>query len=778
MTRAALLAAAAALFAVAGTSCLGDKHVDPHPCPGMMICSDGQCHQCCDDGDCGADEVCATGYICLNDEPGEGEPCESRGECWDGFKCDPLVGLCLSPCSTDGDCVEYHTDVPYNADLVCTDGVCDFVHCQRDADCDGITVCYSGDCVTPTCALDATCSIIPGDVVLAPGVGVELTVWPLLSSGSLAPGREFEWASSDESVAAVDGPRVTGGAVAGTATVTATDHACGIECSLQVRNLGPVVDVARVLVVDGATGEALAGIGVGIDGVGEADTDAGGVAVFAGADLAATPAAVTVAAGDVGYVSIVGADSNDLLVPVPLAPSPPRAGGVRGTFDFDQLRCEPGEPCEIKLGMAGLSSPGWPLDWTFTDLLGEPVMMHVQLGGADENIAYPSGTALGLNDTFFREEFAAAGERGQRVVWGIGLKTNLADLTEVLGSVIQGSAPDDDVFWGLGFVLALFNDMGSALGPLRQIGAVDRVTDEGDLDGDGSLVDLVPDYEAFEQLPSPLPLKVPCQRMLSVQVPELPRDQAGGHVYTGVLVMAGALVEGSGLVVLGLALGPDVPIGLGEPDGFVDDIELPYADVAGRLPAHSYRLVVLALALDGSQLSPNADPEEPFLISGQAHFFDAFPETLSLRPFSHPPVFQHDPDAREVDIQELGDGADAMVVLGRGEGNPGDWKIFAPAALGPLALPPAPAAGDRQDRVGLAALWLADGVDLSDLAAFSDTNLDDLAGAVTDFAIAYPAGHPPLIGCATQGAGAGGLIWGLCLLGGVWLIARRRRRWA
>ena len=62
----------------------------------------------------------------------------------------------------------------------------------------------------------------------------------------------------------------------------------------------------------------------------------------------------------------------------------------------------------------------------------------------------------------------------------------------------------------------------------------------------------------------------------------------------------------------------------------------------------------------------------------------------------------------------------------------------------------APRAGDRQDRVGLATLWLIEGVTLSDLMAFSDRNLNDLASVVTGFSIAYPVGHGPLIGCATR----------------------------
>ncbi len=107
----------------------------------------------------------------------------------------------------------------------------------------------------------------------------------------------------------------------------------------------------------------------------------------------------------------------------------------------------------------------------------------------------------------------------------------------------------------------------------------------------------------------------------------------------------------------------------------------------------------------------------------------------------------------------------------------GSWQILHPVpAAFPHAfdLPAAPVTGDRVENVTVAAVKLADDLTCRDLLTFNDTNMNDLASLVTDFAIVHADGGEDNVDCAT-GAGKGSLLGLAILLSGLLLACRRRR---
>ena len=766
------LLALSLVLAIGLTGCPGD---DPETCEdqGLVTCSTGDCHACCIDDDCAATEICNESYECEEVcTPKDADCSRDRGACCEGLACSLFTSTCIDVCTADGDCATMHADVDFATDLQCQgNGTCDFQHCSNDGNCRPGTVCYNGDCVTPAdCAQIASCRVVPGSVVTQDGTSVTLSATALLTSGALAPGATFSWGSSDDTIAAVTGGVIVGGVTTGTATVTATVAGCATTCDASVLNYGAVAGGARVVAINELTGAPLAGIAVDIEGVGSEVTDADGVANFAGADLTATPANVTLSGAGVGYVSFMAADSNDIIAHLGLQIDTSKSGGFVGKFDFSKIICEPGNPCEVKLGFTGASIPGNLFNLSIDSLIGEMIMTHIELGGTSEDIGLPGGLVLGLNDTWFREDYQATGTEGTRVAWGLGGKLNLADLIELLGPVISGGEIDIGAI--LGAVLPMFAGFYTSVVPNVDISLRDKVADVNDINGDGDTSDMVPDYGNFPALPGgDMVLKVPMDQTMTVSIPNMPSDGAGGYLYDSVILLAGVLVRDAGLVPLGLTAGMDAATAEDTPDGVIDSVSLSVSDVAGRLPEGTYERVVVALALNIAKLT-DSENTDPMVISGQVIFVDDFTGTMSMGALMEPAAYNFDVGTRTVTVDSLPADHDALLVLGSGDA--GSWQVFHPGATGAIAMPAAPAAGDRMDGVGIGVLSFADGVTYSDLISFNDTNLVDLVTLVENFVVVYGSegGGGLDISCATQ-ASKGSLL-GVFLLLGLALLRRRK----
>ncbi len=704
------------------------------PCPeGQKQCGDGVCRECCSPYDCPADESCDGEGECVQSEDWIlGQPCSAadRSPCF-GYICDPTLLVCVRPCEDDLDCVASHPDLPFGGDLVCqADGACGFARCSSDGDCRPGYVCFDGDCVhAPSCDHFAACRVAPASAVTRSGSTARLAATAYLVSGARAPGVGFTWTSSDEGVASVSEGLVTGGPETGSATITAASTGCSLTCAATVRNYAPAAGGLRVVAVDELTGAPLAGVTAQVQGVGAGATDGDGVALFAGVDLTAAPADVTLSAHGVEPVSFMRADRNDLLVPLRASPDPGRAGGRRGVVDFSHVICEPGNPCEVKVALTGASLPGNPVHWDLAKALGHPIQTHIELGGTSEDVPLPSGVVLGLNDTWFSDSFWFQAVPGVRVAWALGGKLNLADLIEVLGPVITGEEPFpwDRLLLAFGRESEGFY---TGLVPNQEVEAIDTLPDSWDLDGDGDTGELVPDFGSFPDMgEAGMVLKVPFDQVTTVSVQPLPADGAGGYRYDTVLCVAGVLVVDAGFVPLGVGAGIDSTSGEDAPDGIVAPIGLHASDVAGRLADGSYQRVIACLALTADELFDQG----PAAVAGQVHLVDAFGGSLALRPFMDAPVHAFDPSTRSVNLDSLPAGLDALVMIGRQARR--SWQILHPPGDGQIDLPPEPVGGEPLDSLDLAALRLRDGLTYSDLIAFDEATLTDLVRLVSDFAL-------------------------------------------
>ncbi len=726
----------ACTFGVAACDGGGDGGPDCEA-QGLYLCNDGACHECCLDEHCAADEECATDFTCKKIcTQANGDCSLDRGACCEGLVCDVFSSLCVTACTDAAGCAAAHADVPFAGDLQCTSGVCDFQHCTNDGQCRPGTVCYNGDCVSPSeCADIASCSLVPGSAVTQQGTVVSFSATAFLQSGALAPGVTFTWGSSDDAIAAVAAGEVTGGANTGTATITATVASCAVTCDAAVMNYGAVAAAdTRVVVIDELAGTPVEGATVILhtDPVATLATDAQGVVTFAGvAPSAGTPLDVTVADQGYGYVTLVGMESNDLIVHTGKMHDPSMAGGYRGKMDFSKVICAPGNPCEARLGLTGPSIPGNLFNLNVDVLIGELIQTHIELGGTAVDAPLPGGLVLGLNATWFKERYNPTGVPGTRVAWGLGGKLNLSTIIEIAGPIISGGTENIDVGALVVAILPLFSDFYTSLVPGVTVTPIAKVADVGDLNGDGSETDLRPNYDAFPALPGgDMVLKVPMDKAhpLTVNVPNM---TGPNFPYDAVIVVAGALVRDAGLVPLGLGAGVDAESQEDTPDGQIDPISLAVSDVAGRLPAGQYQRVVLALALNIGSLM--GEDSEGLNLAGQVFFVEDFTGTVNLAAFMAPAAVTYDPATRAVTFGGLA-GVDYLHMIFSGDGD-STWQVLAPAdAASPWTLPPAALVGtDRSEGAAVVGIKLKQGVTFQDIPAFDDQNMADLVTLVKEF---------------------------------------------
>lgn len=727
---------AAATF---GVACGGNGGGNGDECEeGEVKCDDGLCHECCDDLDCTEEEWCNEDYVCELICMEAGEDCsKDPAACCEGLACDIFTNECMTACETDADCAS-RTEIPFYEDLLCKNGACDFDHCTIDNQCPGGQVCFNGDCVTkPSCEDIDSCAVLPASAVTQQGTVTSFSATAYLTSGALAPGMTFEWASDDDTIASVAGGEVTGGAATGTAVITATVSGCTVSCDATVSNYGAVAGgETRVVVVDELGGFPVEGATVTVGAEAPATTDAQGVATVAVELSEGNPADITVSKLEYNYVSLRAVESNDVIVHMTelyhiddFTADPPteQAGGIRGTFDFNLVPCEEGHTCDVLIGLGGLSIPGNLVNLNLDLLIGGMIVTDIELGGTSETIPLPAGLTLALNTTAFKGSYTPTGVPGSRVAWGLGGKLDLSTLIDMLGPVISGGGEDIDVGSIVASLLPLFGDFYTAMVPNVNINPIPKVEDVDNIDDDEDTTH-VPDYDNFPELN--MALKVGMEKQVSITAPTLPANPAGGYYYDGVIVLAGVIVRGAGLVPLGISAGLDSTSEEDQADGVIDaPIVVKVADVAGRIPESQVQRVVVALALNVSGLM--GDGDQGLQLGGQVHFLDDFSGSVSLDEFVTPAVGTYDDATRTLSMTEVPATSYHQVIFSAG--NEINWHVIGEWAAGDYTLPDAPAAGDRAKDASFISIQLADGLTFQDIAAFNSTNLADLVEVVESF---------------------------------------------
>jgi hypothetical protein len=702
---------------------------DPNGCAeGEEECNDGLCHECCIDDDCSIPDCSPEYIICNDDYECEcvcyqlDEDCSRDAEaCCDGLACDIFTNTCMAECTGDADCTS-RTEIAFSGDLKCKNGVCDFDHCSKDADCAGGKVCYDGNCVTiPPCDQLAECVVLPGSAVTKDGTTAQFAATPYLTSGAVAPGYGFTWGSSDGTVASVAAGLVTGGTATGTATITATVDGCPTNCTASVTNYGAVTPgTTRVVAVDELENTPIVGATV-TDGTETVTTDAQGVAVLATEYDSTTPGDITVSKQDFNYVTMLGVESNDLIAHMGKLhhldftqnPVARQAGGIKGKFDFGMIRCkEPLKTCDVSFGLGGLSIPG-------------NLVTEIELGGSKEVIPLPSGLVLCLNQTCFKEFYTPTGIPGNRVAWGLGGKLDLADLIDKLGPIISGGGGDIDIGGLVAGLLPLFANFYTAMVPNVDVVPRPMVADVNDIDDNPDTTE-VPDYDNFP--PQDMTLRIAMEETMTFTPPTIPVG-----TYDGVIVIGGIIVRGAGLVPLGLSAGLDSLDAEDTPDGVIDDpIVMNVADVAGRIPEGQYQRVIIALAMNVAGLA--GDTDTPTAIGGQVLFVDNFAGTHTLPAFMNPAKAKYVPDSGTLSVIETGSGHDYFQAIFTSSADEKNWHVvgnFTDAQ--DYALPTDPDPSDpRNHGVSFIKIDLGTG-DYQSLVEFNDGNMGNLVELVANF---------------------------------------------
>jgi Big-like domain-containing protein len=702
------------LFCVA---CCEDTDCDDAACPGQVICDEGECETL----------SLAAGEDCSKD----------ASACCPGLACDVFTNTCVTECAADAEC--HALDMAFSDDLSCKNGVCDFDHCRKDADCAGGKVCFDGDCVTiPDCSDIASCRVVPGSAVTQENSTVQLAASAYFQSGALAPGVTFTWASDATDSAAVGATGlVTGGAVTGDAVITATvGGGCTTTCTAAVSNYGAVeAEHTRVIVVSELEGTPVEGAVVTIGAEAPVTTGANGVADVA-VNLETTPADIDVFHAEYNYLSIRNANQRNMIVHLgklyhlDFTANPPVevAGGIKGVFDFTRIPCEEGNTCDVLFGLGGLSIPGNLVNLNFDLLIGGMIKTEIQLGGATEVLGLPSGLTLCLNATCFKEYFKPTGIPGNRAAWGLGGKMNLADLIDVLGPVISGG---DDIDFGsiLVSLLPEFAKFYTAIVPNLDIDPIAKVVDVDDIDDDGHVDDYVPDYDNLAGFPlQDMTLKVAMDQTMTFTIGTMPANPAGGWWYDGVIVLGGVIAKDVGLIPLGISAGLDAETKEDSPDGQIGDISLNVSDVAGRIPEGQVQRVVIALALNMGGLIGG---EGGLSMGGRVMFVDDFTGTHNLSGFLTPPTTATYA-GRALTVAGVPAEATYQQVIFTGS-NESNWNVIGVFGDETYTLPDAPAQGDRSAGANFISIKLKDGLTYQDLLNFDEDNMGKLVELVESF---------------------------------------------
>lgn len=698
--------------------CLGDG-----TCPSGFICESNLCaaEQCQETADCGApDQRCENGGEhgrCVSFVPCT----EGGGECPDNFVCTNEECTELPQCLGDRDCgpESYCEDdhcqptsacgpaAPCESGSDCIGGRCVPAYCRSDLDC---TVtgerCLAGRCQTPPGPeLVIQVVIVTPAGVVRPAETYRFVALALDPSGNAVPGLDFDWSSSVAGVATIDGDGLaTAGSQAGTTQITASITGPSgpiTSAPVSLRNLGELVaGTVRIAAVAATNGAPVSGALVelvGGFGTRTAATDASGVATFETLEPDG-PYAVTVASEAHDYVSVLGVESTDLVVPLPSLTRTDRVGGVRGTVDFTQVQTEGA----LSLSLSGVSMES-PLFGNDPSALlgGEIFTVQVTIPGTGGfEVPVPAGMTLGAAFMGFnfdiKSTFYARARAGTRAVWSIAGRLDTGNLGLGGGGALQNP---------VGAILPALQRLEHGLRPAVNVLPLPTIADGVDINGNGDTSELVPDYGAFPSVSTRPAVSQNLRFYLDPGTARLPLV-TGGNANT-VLLVSGALLPGLGFVPLGFD-------GLEDDggNGFVPAFSSRMAPAHGGLEAGEYAILAVAFRLEGTTApGPGSArlvvaPALPVVFDVSDGFMDS-PLGTSL-----------ERGARELSGARLG-AADAVALSLR---SPiGGWQVYGVATGGSLTLPALPTgATDRLDG--------AEGeVTVLDLEA--GTTLDQLFGA-------------------------------------------------
>jgi hypothetical protein len=633
---------------------------------GTLFCNQGRCESfvpCAADPDCfSADFRCnALGR------------CEERATCRLDDECG-LEGVCLRGyCRPTSSCLA--DAAACSAGQECLAGRCVAApSCRQNADCGALEVCLRGECWAESLAAPASLVVQTSHglchssgegacrLVLFPGEGAHLGVgafddddapvsaaWALELDGGVT-------AVALHRAAALLLAAAPGAASSSTATLTLRHEAVVLHEALAITVLpAAAAPGLRVLVIDEASGAPLQGALVAAGGE-TASTDADGLALFA---ALAEPLWISARHEGRGLAVEGLAGEGDLRLPLPSLPT-----AETGVAGFSARVVSSGSetgpvgtglvlPSLRRLSEASLGALFGP---SYAGSLAVPFL-------GDVTLALPAAATLeatvpfgGGNQEVRGRAFTttAAGRRG---LSAFERRSEIGELFALFGADPTELALD---------LAATAEGMRAQLEPAGILEALPHVPDENDIDGDGDLAELVPDYgalPAFEVSPA----RLPAERLGVLLGP--PPSGARSRPF----LVVGLAPAGYGFV----------PVGMGAPA--LDEASTPR------------QIKALAPHSDALSWAPRAlVAEAVFDDTRQSRIqrrFAAFPTALDLGPFLAPPTgyFFLDgmpaPGTRSLVLPEA-EGATTWRVTLSGSGTAWTLVVTAPAGGGrTLTLP-------------------------------------------------------------------------------------------
>ncbi len=646
----------------------------------------------CLPADCSVDSECGNMQECLGKDMGQGRctdvtSCMMDSECPDNFTCNNMTCVELPACRGDRDCApgDYCEDRHCQPTSACMSGMCPAGQdclddrcvpglCRGPTDCPNMgEVCIAGECLAA-----ASPSTVTQIRILTPagttrfGGTYGFTAVALDAADAIIPGVVFDWASTDTAVATID--------TAGLATAQNLAGSTGIIASVDTGAMSiasssvaltvqaPTQDFA-VTVTDGRSGAPVAGVNVTCN----AETTLTDAAGFAGFD-ATTPKTCTAFSANHDYLTVVGLSGTQAQLKLQALSRNNRATGYTGTVDTTFVTAP------VRLSFSGGSFASPLFGFAPANILGGDVFnFEVPVIGS---VAFPSGATASAEFQGFpldlKSTFYARTEAGTRRAWTFAGGAELADLGLTSGALLSNILP----------LLQTFVHGGSSgLDPLINL---PYVVDSADIDGDGNISEVLPDYNAF----APKSLSPTEAQRLRFVI-----EGSNAALPTGansVIFISGIILPTVGFVPLGLD-------GISEPSGAIGRFTTAMAPAYAGLEAGEY--AVLAAAV-------NIVPDElPEVSSARLFIGPSLPQEVDLGAgWLAFPNASFDGGQRALNVPATS-GAD--IWHAQFTGATGGWAVFAPSTSTDLVLPAVPMGMDDRSQAGSIDL---EAVDLSSAA--------------------------------------------------------------
>lgn len=663
------------------------------------------------------------------------------------------VGCCVPvfKCKSDADCLaqgfaeEQCVDERYDCRCDVPSGVCSAWYCASADDCEDGELCAAGTC-TPAPDTSAWALRIPErPTVLTTGAKttVHVEIWSETDPDLVLPAA-VTWSSSADAVASVDADGViTGGAAAGSATITATTADARVTTTTVrnvVANSGDTYTVVAVeegdltpvagtyALVESGTGALVASGAIPADGViryagPEPSVD---IHVFGQATdwvtwLGAAPGTVFLptprtfwGAITLDQAAAVVTDSTELI----------GANIVRGLVGMENYP----KLGELELSLTSFAFSASLLDFNLQSIIGANVVRFfdpaASIPGVDKNSVaeIPGGVTFGLESPAI-PDFVLAAPKGTHRLWSLGGRVRVEEVVSFIDDIISAvSGGDFDFALIVRALVPLFGDFWATATPT------------GTFAGDGTPT-------VTEVSPS---LRIPLALSSTMTIPALPPMGDLGYA-DSLFIIAGALTADGLLYPVGLTAGNDKASKSDVADGVVDSnpatpeadpFRLPAAPLNSGLGGPNTRYATASVAVNLSAGKNEPRPEGGSAVIAITAPGAALPIAQTVADFlGFPMASTWDPASRTATVASV-PGADVQRLIFRGEKG-ANWTVWLNGETSYTVPDPASIDAGLVDRAAaltlllVSSLDLADGVTAASIAAPGGPTLDTLLLSVT-----------------------------------------------